>query len=484
MNNSQLNVASTVLDYLNAVNAEVNNIINPSTGSPVTIPNFIELYQAASKLDSSKTPGRDMLIIQSLLGRAASVGMEAPDTTYPLQFPSDHALHLKMGVEWYWIACHLNVKDQHGNAGRIAVLLDMQKTRAVGIEQQLQAGWTDLQATIATNLTTVVVDMPDSPKAIFRRSPNVQWPLKGGSFNCSAPNTNFLFQCGSDSLSGSLNVLPLDVKVNDGSNMMVDLTLSNVASLNTESAFFLQGVPVDAGNGGTGLTPVPTPGIYYSWPQLNVNAGGTVIVNGNTYTVESGSGWMDHQLMMNSLQNSNNAQTPVPFVDDPAPYNGWIWQFYNLANGTESFTGAGFIQGQQTAAVPLSYGYFLSMNGKGGWNALFVNGSITQQAPEQFPAIPGNPNGSNEVTCYTQREYAGIKNLFSSQPALSGTASPWFADGTFLLPNYGICAEIPADYTDSSGHYPNGLGYMESVGFETVAAYETYVLGLLNGLVQ
>ncbi|MGZ5433430.1 MAG: lipocalin-like domain-containing protein, partial [Thermoanaerobaculia bacterium] len=54
-----------------------------------------------------------------------------------------------------------------------------------------------------------------------------------------------------------------------------------------DAAFFLQG-----GFRTPGVTPLPTPGIYYSWPQLSVN--GSIRVGDTTYTVTGGSAWMDH----------------------------------------------------------------------------------------------------------------------------------------------------------------------------------------------
>ncbi len=77
------------------------------------------------------------------------------------------------------------------------------------------------------------------------------------------------------------------------------------------------------------------------------------------------------------------------------------------------------------------------------------------------------------------RAYSGVENAFLGKP-LSGIATPWFHDGTFDGANGAVCAEIPADYTDLPGQYADGLGDMESVGFEPVASYRAYALGRLK----
>src|SRR4051812_38543542 len=160
-----------------------------------------------------------MFVIDGLLGRASCVDLDAPDASYPIAFPYDHHLHATMGPEWYWVGAHLKITDSDGNAGRAAILLSMQRTRSVGLTAQKKSGWTDLDATLATNVVTVTIDMGPGERKIVRRRRNVQWPSKGGSVSFSTPGKDFFFTCGTDSLRGSKNVLPLDVVVDDGNNM-------------------------------------------------------------------------------------------------------------------------------------------------------------------------------------------------------------------------------------------------------------------------
>lgn len=469
-------VAPVVQAYLKDVLAAVNGITDPNTNQPLQIPDFSDLYEAAGCLDDAVDPGDTMWTINTLLGRAGSVGSVAPTAAYALSFPNDHHIHADMGLEWYWVGCHMNVMTPQGETGRISLLLSMEKLRAIGTAAQQAAGWSAFDATVVANLVTVTVDMGPGKRAIHRRRPNVQWPAAGGQADFSQPGADSLyFVCGDDSLRGSLNVLPLTVKVNDGDHMTVDIVLTQNAATNVETAFFLQGVPKIGSftDGGTGLTPLPTPGIYYSWPQLQVS--GSITVDGICYTIVSGTGWIDHELMMSSLENPDGAVHPVPFVEDAIPYNGWVWQFYNLDNG-QAFTGAGFVLGAMSYAPALSYGYFLTPN-NGGWDAIFIQGKLDLLYPNTFPARVGTSGPMVDIPIV--RGYSSVENVFLGKP-LSGVATPWFPDGTFNGANGAVCAEIPADYTDLSGQYANGLGYMESVGFESVAGYRQYALARLK----
>ncbi|MBV8659565.1 MAG: hypothetical protein JO142_17220 [Burkholderiales bacterium] len=469
-------IVPVVQGYLRSVLAEVNKITNPATGQALQIPNFSDLYQAAERLDAVDDPASYMMLINALLGRANSVGFDAPAANYQVSFPTDHHLHGTMGLEWYWTGCHLNVIDAEGRPGRVSILLSMQKTRAVGVAAQHAAGWTDLDATIACNLVTVTVDMGPGQRKIVRRTPNLQWPAKGGAVDFSRPGDDrFHYSCGPDSLTGTLDVLPLTVKVRDGGNITIDIELTHGSNVARDTAFFLQGVPKQGSitGGGTGVTPVPTPGIYYSWPQLQVS--GSLMVEGVNYTILSGTGWIDHQLMMTSLDNPDGKAHPVPFVEDPTPYNGWVWQFYNLENG-QAFTGAGFVLGEMIDNPKMTYGYFLNP-ANGGWEAIFINGNMDLLYPNAFPSRVGK--SSPQVDIPVVRAYSGVENIFTGKP-LSGVATPWHSDGTFNGMNGALGAEFPADFTDLSGQYANGLGYLETIGFEPVAMFRQYALDKLK----
>lgn len=470
-------VAPAMQAHLRDVLAVVNAITDPFTEAPLQIPDFATLYQAAGALDTAQDPAQRAWTINTLLGRAGSVDCTAPTADYVLAFPKDHHLHADMGLEWYWIGAHLNVIDANGETGRLALLLSMEKTRAVGLQAQQAAGWSALDATLFTNLVTVTVDMGPGRRAIHRRRPNVQWPVAGGSAGFSQPgDASFRYVCGPDTLSGPLDILPLQVHVDDGEHMQVKITLRPNEAIAADRSFFLQGMPntdsITAG--GTGFTPVPTPGLYYSWPHLLVD--GCITVGGMTYTILSGTGWVDHELMMTSLENPDGAVHPVPFVEDPLPYNGWVWQYYHLENG-QAFTGAAFVLGAMTDHSTMSYGYFLTPQ-NGGWDATFVNGQIDLLFPNPFPARIGTPGAMVDIPIV--RAYSGVENMLLGKP-LSGVATPWYADGTFDGANGAVCAEIPADYTDQSGQYANGVGFMESVGFESVASYRAYALARLRG---
>jgi hypothetical protein len=471
-------VAPVIENYLLAVRARVNQILNPYTNKPLQIPDFDQLMGAAQAIDRTQYPVEFMRMISALLGRASSFDFAVPGSA--VSFPNDHHFHPAMGFEWYWLACHLNVVDRRtGRSGRLSVLSDLQRNRCVGLSAQRQAGWTDEQVSVAASIATATLDMGPGERTYVRRSPNNQWPLKGGIVQFSRPGEPFSFTCGNDSLSGSGDVLPLNLIINDGPNLIVALTFAcnpQTKILDPAKAFFLQGAPNLFGFGGNGLTPVPTPGIYYSWPQLKVS--GTVTVAGTVYEVVSGIGWIDHQLMMTSLENPSGGPDPVPFVQDPKPFNGWLWQYYNFDDMT-AFTGAGFIPGTMPADPKLSYGYYVQPDGGNGWKAVFVNGTMNQLWPNAFPVPCAAKPPFAEVTIPIVRTYRNVLNVFDLgllfEP-VAGVATPWYQDGTFDVPTGDLFAEFPADYTDMSGHHANGQGYLECSGFEDVDTIRAYRL--------
>lgn len=485
------NVAAAIQEHLENVKTEVAKI-KDSSGNPIQIPNYDQLYKGAGHLDDPHSdPTLKMNYIHSLLGRASNVGSETipfngTKPNYDVNFPQDHRMHGSMGSEWYWLGCHLNVIDEHGNTGKISLLDSMQKFRSMGTAVQAKYNWTEEQACITGNLATITTKMDGQDPAYYRRNANRQWPLKGGTSFFSSVGEPFSFVVGSDSLTGSDDVLPLRLVINDGDNMQVDLTFMNKETVNLKTSFFKQGEPIPLGNGGTGITPLPTPGIYYSWPQLNVS--GTITVGGHTYTVSSGIGWIDHQMMMPSTLDAKGNPDPTLFevTDKNHPYNGWIWQYYNLENGT-SFTGAGFILGEMPVdgKVEMVYGYFLQPNAQKEWQATFIMGEQTMEDPQSFPSQCGQPN-STPVTIPTKRSYSKLTDDFNLGLLLhpiSGQANPWYKDGTFNNPDQSLGAEFPADFVSATPeHHPNGVGYLESIGFEKVDDYEAYVLAMLHGV--
>ncbi|HEY7767095.1 lipocalin-like domain-containing protein [Longimicrobium sp.] len=477
--------AAALTAYLQQVRRRVGEIWTAPSQMPpalVQIPDFDQLVAAAGKLASASpdTAAYIASVVTKLLGRATSVDCENPPPTTPV-FPADHRLHLSMGAEWYWIGAHLDVVNAADptDSGRIAVLYSIQRRRAVGVTVQALAGWDDTDAQIASSLGTVTVDTTRQ-KSYVRRLPNVQWTAAGGSAAFSVSDEPLLFQCGSDFISGSVDVLPLQVLMDDGETTL-DLTLAN-SRMAPADAFFLQGgVPVP------GATPLPTPGIYYSWPQLDV--AGTIRVGGQTYTVNGGTAWMDHQLMATSLENSGDAATPVPFVDDPKPVNGWSWQYFNLKNG-DAFTLASFQQGELNLTPPVGYGYYLTLDATGKkWIPSYLVGVMALENFKTFDVNAGGgppAQGAGTVSIPTSWSYLlGTVGDAPEKVGLIAQTRNWSEGCTFNDADGGVASELPVDLVDLSvggaggGGFESGTGFGETVGFEPVAQYQARALAHL-----
>jgi predicted secreted hydrolase len=466
--------------YLQQVRRRVGEIWTapsaPKSPALDQIPNFDQLVAAAAGIDPSH-PERSAYIVSvatSLLGRASSVDSENPPPTSPV-FPADHRMHLSMGAEWYWVGAHLQVTNAADptDTGRIAVLYSIQRRRAVGLTVQALAGWDDTAAQIASAVGTVTVETK-TEKSYHRRLPNIQWTAVGGSAQFSAVNEPLLFRCGPDSVTGSVDVLPLKMVMDDG-KLSVKLTMSN-SRMAAKDAFFLQGgVPVP------GVTPLPTPGIYYSWPQLEV--AGTIGVAGKVYNITGGSAWLDHQLMATSLVNANNAPTPLPFVDDPTPLNGWSWQEFNLKDGN-AFTLASFQQGTLNLTPSVYYGFYLTPDLKNAkWIASPLIGTMTLKDFKTFSTNAGGgppSQGPGTVSLPTAWTYL----LASPGPTplvLAAGTTKWDGDGTFNNANGGLASELPVDLVEFSIGVPSttGVGFGETISFEPVPQNHARALAYL-----
>jgi hypothetical protein len=263
----------------------------------------------------------------------------------------------------------------------------------------------------------------------------------------------------------------------DDGEMLVDLTLDN-KSMAPKDAFFLQG-----GFPAPGVTPVPSPGIYYSWPQLNVT--GSIRVDGKTYKVTGGSGWLDHQLMAHSLENAGNAPTPIPFIDDPTPIDGWSWQYFNLNRG-DAFTLASFQKGELNLLPPVGYGFYLTRDPAGKkWIPSYLVGVMALEDFQAFPVNAGGgppSQGSGTVSLPTAWTYLlGTTSAGPVPLALVAQTKKWSDDGTFNNANGALASELPIDLYDLSVGVPSGsgVGFGESIGFEPVAQYRARALAYL-----
>src|SRR5580692_10764387 len=94
------NAASVIENYLLAVQARVNQIIDPATKKPVQIPDFERLMAAAVAIDTAQYPAACMTMINNMLRRASNFDFAVPGSA--VSFPADHHMHLTMGPEWYW----------------------------------------------------------------------------------------------------------------------------------------------------------------------------------------------------------------------------------------------------------------------------------------------------------------------------------------------------------------------------------------------
>jgi predicted secreted hydrolase len=428
---------------------------------------FDLINKAAGKISPTggMAAAQQAAVIYKLSGEGAGYGDTPPPTS--VHFPADHLMHLNCGNEWYWLSCHLDADGPNGPT-RIAVLLDMLRYRLVSPDIQKKAGWSDVDAQLVWNAVTVVVSDAKGSK-ITRRNLNTQWAAAGGKVEF--PSERFVYSCGPDSLiGGTANVLPLEVTVDDGSNMKLELTVTSDMPFDT--AFFLQGT--------NGVTSGTKPGIYYSWPQLKVS--GRVMVGGTSYQTK-GKGWIDHQLLTSA------PPLPPPAPQPPAlPVDGWNWCEFNFDNG-ESYTCAAFQTGAIGTNKVVFYGFYLRPDG-GKWLAEPVLGALAMD--NLIPTL-------HQVMQPTSWTYtaSNFPNLTGgpAPPAfeITVTTAPWVLDGSFETADLAVPSEVPVSAAlinqalgangSPLGEAVTGRGYCEAVGLEPIASYQRRGVAFLKAVI-
>lgn len=418
-------------------------------------PSYFEDLRTAAK---SMTDPRHAGVLFTLLGAAGAYGSDTP--TGGLNFPADHQLHLNMGTEWYWYSFTATV-DGSADLDRIGGFATFKRIRSVSNCVQAQAGWTDLEAQIGAVTGTVTLDTREECR-IIRRSPNVQWPALGGNVQIDRP---FFFGIGPDSLSGSADVMPLKIHIDDAPNMTVDVTMSPILIL-PAFAFFLQE--------GKLTIPGVTGGFYYSWPQLAVE--GTVTVGERTYPIH-GRGWVCHQMLM-LLPSAKKASPPEHFVPTDA-VTGWNWCEFNLTNG-DAFTAAAMQSGTVRTQAAVPYGWYLRRT-LIGWQQIFLNGAV--EFDRFVPGLDGVLIPS--AWRYTGADITGGKTV----DAIVQTV-PWYPDGSFHDFDLQVQAETAVDVAlvdyapinaqTGGGTLLTGSGYCETVGYEPLKSYVDKALAFLK----
>ncbi|MFM9863571.1 MAG: lipocalin-like domain-containing protein [Micropepsaceae bacterium] len=426
-----------------AVTAYLNSI--PSDFRPAF---FGQLTAAAGRLNaaSPERSATNVAVMMQLLGTAACYGVNHP-TAKPA-FPDDHAVHPKWGLEWYYLACNLEV-DGTGGQDRIGVLVDLARQRAVSLAVQNQSGWSDEDAQIVYSIASATVATRKDKFTVRRRS-NAQWPIKApGSVAMNKPGDPFLFRCGPDVLqSSSPNVLPLQVLVDDGSLLRIELTVTSPL----EKAYFLQG--------DDGLVLPPHPGMYYSWPQLTVR--GSVTASGTTYRV-SGLGWIDHQVLMRTPAKPVAPSNPATYFD------GWSWCAFNLNDGS-AFTAAGFqMFGLSEPKLVVPEGFHVKRSPDGWQKPIRVGGDVTLSG--FIPMIHNIEMPTGWIWDVGQNEYPS--------PQIDLHAVPWYPRCDIETENMIVICETPVDLKWKDG-VPAGVGVCETFDFEPLGAYQSRALAYLK----
>lgn len=497
--------------YLDSVSKRVAAITNPCTDMPLKIPYFPVMKQAAENLDKTSYPADIASVITSFLLRGSCFDMKPIPPGYQMDFPADHHIHPDVGgMEFYILAANLDTTDPDGRPQKIGIAMWMQKNRMVGLNAQNDAGWSDEDTLVGSVMATAVLAPPEKKKKMsflastyakgsakggpmqsskagenlifecekslegrkIRRSRLLEWPIVGGKLGYSKPGEPFSFSVGPDCFSGAENVLPLRAQVNDGENLMFDLTVDCLEELQPETAFFLQG-------------PAGPTGFQVNWPQLKVS--GSLTVEGKRYQITRGTGTVVHQAMPTSLENEGGAVNPIPYLEDPSPFIGWAWQWFNFENKDAAIFAGVNINNFSINLAP--FGVYATID-DGEWKVTpFLQdanlGNLTEQSSITLGDFHTNPTvasqpGPDRPSAIMPTTWKYLIQLKDAEtPLLDGFASAWGGDGAININDWSMFSELPVTYYSSNSNLPNGTGYCESFGFESTVQYRDRGLQML-----
>ncbi|MFG6100050.1 hypothetical protein SPB21_32715 [Leptothoe sp. ISB3NOV94-8A] len=494
--------------YLDSVSNQVATITNPCTDMPLKIPHFSVMRQAAENLDKTSYPADIASVITSFLQRGSCFDMQAIPSGYQMEFPADHHIHPDIGgMEFYILAANLDTTDPDGRPQKIGIAMWMQKNRMVGLSAQKSAGWSDGDTLVGSVMATAVLAPPKKKKKMpflastyakssvkggpeqssragedlvfecekslegkkVRRSRLLEWPIVGGKLEYSKTGEPFIFSVGPDSFSGTENVLPLQAQVNDGENLTFDLMVDCLEELQPETAFFLQG-------------PAGPTGFQVNWPQLKIS--GSLMVEGKRYQITAGTGTIVHQAMPTSLENADGAVNPIPYLEDPRPFVGWAWQWFNFDNKDAAIFAGVNINNFSINLVP-PFGVYATID-DGKWKVTSFPTASTPQGSSIMlgdfhvnPTVASQP-GPDRPSAIMPTTWKYLILGDNSQPLLDGFASAWAGDGAININDWSMFSELPVTYYSSDPNLPDGVGYCESFGFESTIQYTDRGLQMLR----
>lgn len=279
--------------YAKAFLAQLNSIASPA-------PTAAQLALMKQIATSPNVTPEQLEACWSLLGNQANMPtMPRPSTT--LSFPLDHSLHPDASIEWYYFTLSLPLNG----GGTVSVVCNFfRKTLAPSSLAPWATGL--LGRSICSTSVGITIEMPG------QAGKHYSWPVKAyfgnDTQNVTFTGSPFHWSLGKQSISGTNNVFPLHIHLEDpgdGSRPPIVIDVDAAAT----NPFFLQGLKGYVGDDST------TGYEYYSWPQQRTT--GTVTIQGTSYNVADGLTWMDHQWGGSAPTNPNG-------------WGGWSWFEFQL----------------------------------------------------------------------------------------------------------------------------------------------------------
>lgn len=415
-----------------------------------TIENFYDLSLLATieETAASSPSPTDVEVAYNLLGPWTGTGMKIPDIippAPPLSFPSDHGEHFDYPVEWTFVTHSLDL----AGGGKVNVIGNIFR-KAIATHDTAPEVPPLFRQIYSTSIG-VTIEIPNKEKVHYSLPTTTFAALEGGVEISSDP---FCKVIGKNSIVGSdNNVFPCHVHFED-SGSTLDGRPAITIDLDCAAANppFLEG-----SNGYVGLKD-HIPGLsswyYYSWAQQPTT--GSVQIDHDTFKVERGLTWMDHQW--------GGCTPPLPPVSAPA-WSGWSFfalQFDENRSFSISCSHGPIVNGVLPPDLP---GFATYVTGKG-----HAQKSILAEAFLTVTKYIESPDTSASYPCAWEIKVKSVPVTIDGLDVVI-TATTDLEQQSLWMGGLAEYAEAASTViaVGSDGGLPvqmKGVGYCESVGFE------------------
>jgi predicted secreted hydrolase len=412
-----------------------------------------ELFEVLQRATQGNFGPRESAVVSVALGSAASWDSPLIQAARPLIWPADHGMHMDVEREWYFLVSSLEVRGREDM--KIALVTIPMRNTSVSPPIREELGWTPLDAQVVDSNVKMTIVTPGESIDVLRET-NVQAGICGGLELDYRP---FRTVIGRDSLIGGeddpfpfLGQLQAHYEGgSEGKPVTIDLKHERI------EPYFLQGE--------NGYIPISDEAgyLYYSAAQLKTD--GAVVYDGERHEV-TGVSWFDHQW---------GCAAPAPVAQPRSASYGWVWFAFNFEDGS-ALTLVG-PHGLPPITEPTKLPVWGKLVSRETAQTLDIEGRVL------LTEYMASPRTGASWPCGWEFALKEVGSV--GEPQLTVNVTPWAKDqlGMFasLVEFWEGGVSVVATDLNKPGVILRGVGFCESVGFETPKSYVERARRFLEG---